>query len=81
MQPVDAFERDGEADPVGVDMLRLRGGFVAGMLVLEPVRRSVQRRRHQPAAEKGSEREEGTKPTDQKHSHVAESRRRTRKIR
>lgn len=58
MQPeCGTIERDGEAFAVGVDVIRLRGGFGGGVRVLEPVRRLVQPRRDDAAADEGEERE------------------------
>lgn len=81
MQFVYAFEWNREADAVGVDVIGLGRSGVPCVLVLEPVRRSVQRRRNETAAEEGDEREDSAKLSDRGHSRAARSGRRTRKIR
>ena len=56
MQP-DTFERDGKPDAVGMDVVGLRrsgGGLVC---MLQTVRRLMERRRDERAAEEGDERE------------------------
>ncbi len=62
-----AVERDREAGAVGVDVVGLRGGGVAGLGVLDPVRRPVDGRRNEPTAEEGGERDERTESTDRGH--------------
>ncbi len=58
MEP-DPVERDREAQSVRVDVVGLRGGGSGGGRVLQPVHRLVDRRRDEPAAEEGDEREAG----------------------